>query len=158
MGLVFFHLLTGGGNPMAITSTTVKNKTHYQVKVDFKLLDSFRTDTDTILFIDLIKRMVQEKPVHRETRSLVYCHGAFKTNTERLEVVQGLSKKCFNGNQGDKYLISIIDMHKLHMVGSLGESSTEWLEFLAEAAKHQLKPDIKVCSSLLEIFKKVIIN
>ena len=133
---------------------------HHKVKVDLKPLDTLTKDTDTILFIDLIKRMIQEVPDKRETCENLIDHAVLMNCEERLKIVQRLEGKCFDRDKCmNEYLVKMMNKKEVHMEGFLGEDSAEWKEFVAEVAKlSQLKPDIKTCSSLLKIFNKWVIK
>ena len=143
---------------MAITSTFFKNEISHDYKINLKLLDSLTKDTDTILFIDLIKRMIEKVPDQRQTCESLIHHAALKTNKGRLEIVQHLAGKCFDGDKCiNEYLVKVMDKKEVHMEGALGEDSAEWKKLLAETSKLPDSPDIKKCSSLLKIFTKQVI-
>ena len=154
LGLLIHFMLTKRESPLAITTTFLKGEFHHKVKIDLQLLEDMNKITDTILLIDLVKRMIQEVPDQRGTCEDLLEHAALKNNVERLEIVQRLAVKCCRRKfYKNEYLVKVMDKKKVHMEGFLGEDSAEWKEFLAEAAKlPKLKPDIKICSSLLEIF------
>ena len=136
---------------MVITMNLSRDKMHHEVTIKLKLLDELRTNTDSILFIDLLKRMVEKIPDQRETCEHLIGHAALKSNQERLEIVQLLAEKCFDGDECiNEYLIKVMDKNEVHMEGSLAEDSAEWKKLLAEVANFQT--DIKKCSSLLKIF------
>ena len=160
MGLLFFFMLTKGGSPLAITTTFFRSEIHHKVKINLQLFEALTKDTNTILFIDLVKRMIQEVPEQRETYENLIDHASLKSNYERLQIVLHLADKCFDGNKcNNEYLVKVMDKKKVHMEGFLGEDSAEWEEFLAEVAKNlKLKPDIRSCSSLLKIFKGKVIR
>ena len=86
----------------------------HQVKVNLELLDKFRSDTESILFIDLIKRMLQRDPNERDTCDKLMKHAFFMDDEERAEIIQDLSKKYFTEDE-------------LHLEGSLGAESDPWL-------------------------------
>ena len=151
-------MLTKKGSPLAITITFSQNEFHHKVKIDLKLLEALTKDTDTILFIDLIKRMIQEVPDQRENCEDLIEHAALMNNEERLEIVQHLAEKCFNRNKCiNEYLVKVMDKKEVHMEGSMGENSDEWKKFFTETAKYPDSPDIKKCSSLLMIFDNWVI-
>ena len=154
LGLLFFFMLTKRESPLAITTTFSKGKFHHTVKINLQLLEALKKNTDTILFVDLIKRMIQEDPDQREICENLIEHAALKDDEERLKIVRDLADKCFDGDTcRNEYLVKVMDKKEVHMEGSLGENSAEWKEFLAEAANNsQLKPEIKSCSSLVKIF------
>ena len=147
-------MLTKKGSPLDFNIKFLKGEFHHKVKIDLKLLEALTKNTDTILFIDLIKRMIQEVPDQRETCEDLIEHAALKNEEGRLEFVQLMAGKCFDGVEcKNEYLVKVIDKKEVHMEGFLGKDSAEWKEFLAEVAKYpELKPDIKTCSSLLKIF------
>ena len=153
LGLLFFFVLTKGGSPLDIHTTFFKSEIHHKVKIDLKLLEALTKDTDTILFIDLVKKMIQEIPDQRETCEDLIEHAALKSNEERFEIVERLAGKCFDGYNGtNKYLVKLMDKKEVHMEGSLAEDSAEWKEFLTEVVKNpRLRPNIKICSGLLKI-------
>ena len=145
---------------MAITTTFLKGEFHHNLKIELQLLEALTKDTDTILSIDLIKRMVHKYPDQRETCENLIEHAALKSNEERVKIVRHLAEKCFDKDECiNEYLVKVIDKKEVHMDGSLGEDSAEWREFLAEVAKlSQLKPDIKTCSNLLKMFQALVIK
>ena len=152
-------MLTKRGSPLAITTTFLNGEFHHKVKIDLQLLEALTKDTDTILFIDLIKRMIQEVPDQRRNCEDLIEHAALKGNEERLQIVEHLAGKCFDGDKCvNEYLVKVIDKKEVHMEGSLGEDSAEWKELLVETTKlPKLKPDIKTCSSLLKILSDEVI-
>ena len=136
---------------MDINITFLKNEIKHNVKLNLKLLDGFRTDTDSILFIDLIKRMIREKPDERETREKLFDHAVFMDDKKRFEIVDTIFKKCFHWGGDNKYLIQVVDKNELHLEGFLGEESEPWKECLVELSmyKPEGEPELKICSSLL---------
>ena len=155
LGLLFFFMLTNGGNPMAITLTFFKNEICHDSKINLKPLDLLRKDTDTILFIDLIKKMIRKTPDQRETCDNLIKHAALKSNEERLEIVQLLSNKCFFQDKCiNEYLVKMMDKNGVHMKESLREESDAWQEFLVGGLMLPEDLDIKICSSLLKILSK----
>ena len=153
-------MLTKGENPLAITTTFTKSEFHHNLKIDLQLLKALTKDTDTILLIDLIKRMIQKVPDQRETCENLIDHVALKSNEERLKIVRNLAEKCFDlDNCKNEYLMKVMDKKEVHMEGFLGEDSAEWREFSAETGKNpNLKLDIKICSNLFKIFKGWVIK
>ena len=146
-------MLTKRGSPLAITTTFFNGEFNHKVKIDFKLLEALSKDTDTILFIDLIKRLFKEDPDQRETCEYLIDHAALKNEKRRLLIVGDLADKCFDGDEcKNEYLVKMMDKKELHLEGALGEDSIEWKEFLAEASKLPGNPDIKICSSVVYIF------
>ena len=145
-------MLTKRGSPLAIIITFLNGETNHKVKIDFKLLEALSKDTDNILFMDLIKRMIKKDPDQRQTCEDLIEHAALKGNEQRLEIVQHLAEKCFDGDECiNEYLVKVIDKKEVHMEGALGEDSAKWKKLLVETSKFQaIKPDI--CSSLLKIF------
>ena len=145
---------------MDIHTTFLNGEIYHKVKIDLKLLEALTKDTDTILLIDLIKRMIQEVPDQRETCEDLIEHAALKSNEERLEIVELLANKCFNEDECiNEYLVKVINKREVHMEGAMGEDSAEWKEFLFETANYpELKPDIKICSSLVKIFNNKVIK
>ena len=138
---------------MDIHTTFLKNECHHKVKIDFKHLAVLTKDTDTILFIDLLKRMIQEVPDQRETCEDLIEHAALKSVEGRLKIVGDLAGKCFDGDKCiNEYLVKVMNKKEAHMEGSLGEKSAEWKELLAEVSNLPGIPDIKTCSSLVCIF------
>ena len=160
LGLLFFLMLTKKGSPLDFNTKFLKGEFHHKVKIDLQLLEDTTKNTDTILFVDLIKRMIKEVPDQRKTCENLIEHAALKSHEERLQVVEHLAKKCFKWDKcKNEYLVKVMDKKEVHLEGSLGENSAEWKKVLAEAAKlSQLKPDIKTCSSLINIFKKDVIK
>ena len=166
-------MLTKRGSPLVITSAFLNCEFHHKVKIDLKLLDRFRTDTDTILFIDLIKRMIKKDPNQRETCENLIDHAALKSHKGRVEIVQHLADKCFYFKIFcfNEYLVKMMNKKEVHMEGSLGEDSDSWKDLLAEVAKLPKNSDPKLmglltektnlqknqpgiaCSRLLNIFK-----
>ena len=130
------------------------------MKIDLQLLEDISKNTDTILFIDLIKRMIQEVPDQRETCEDLIKHAALKNEKKRFDIVKHLANKCFDRDKCiNEYLVKVMDKKKVHMEGALAEDSAEWKEFLAETAQFStLNPDIKTCSSLLKIFHNKVIK
>ena len=138
---------------MDIHTTFSKNELKHRVKVNLKLLDEFRSDTDSILFIDLIKRMIRENPEERETVYKLFQHAVFKNDEELMNIVEYIAKKCFTSTGDNEYMIKIIDKDELHLEGFLEAEFEPWNKFTDEMIKYtQLKPDIKTCSSLLRLF------
>ena len=152
-------MLTKKGSPLDFNTKFLNSKFHHKVKIDLQLLEVLTKDTDTILFIDLIKRIIQEVPDQRETCEDLIEHAALKSNEERVEIVERLAKKCFDGDKcKNEYLVKVMNKKEVHMEGFLGEDSAEWKELLAETTKlPKLKPDIKTCSSLLKILSDEVI-
>ena len=130
-----------------------------KVRIDLRLFNELQTNTDSILFIDMIKRMIKEVPAHRETCKDLIGHMALKSKQEWLQIVEHLADKCFDGKKcKNENLVKMIDKKEMHMEKVLGEDSAEWRELLAEFGKLQEHPDIKTCSSILKIFtEKVMI-
>ena len=152
---MFYYLFTKRESPLEITLKSFKNKINHKVKIDLKLLKTLTIDTDSILLVDLIKRMIQEVPDQRETCEDLIDHAALKSIEERLQIVQFLAGKCID----DEFLVKLIDKREVHMEGFLGEDSAAWKEVLAEAEKYpKLKPTITTCSSLLKIFSNNVIK
>ena len=139
---------------MDIHTTFLKKEFHHKVKINLKLLDALTKNTDTILFVDLLKRIIQKVPDQRGTCEDLIDHVALKSNEERFMIFRYLAKKCFDGDKCiNKYLVKMMDKKEVHKEGFLGEASDEWKKYLAEAAKFlQLKPDTKTCSSLIKLF------
>ena len=160
LGLLFFFMLTKRRSPLDIHTTFLKNEFHHKIKIDLQLLEDMTKNTDTILLIDLIKRMIQEDPDQRETCEDLIEHAALKDNEERFKIVLYLAGKCFENDEcKNEYLVKVIDKKEVHLEGFLGKDSAEWKEFLAEAAKlPEPKEDIKICSSLLKIFFNQVIE
>ena len=128
----------------------LKDKVHYDVQINLRLLDDFQKDTDTILFIDLIKKMVHEVPEVRETCENLINHALFMNIEYRCEIVRDISRKCFDKER----IIRILNRNEVHMEGSLEKESDAWKNFLNEISKcTSPNPDIKVCSSLLQLFR-----
>ena len=153
-------MLTKRGSPLDIHTTFLKNEFHHKIKIDLQLLEDKTKNTDTILFVGLIKRMIQEDPDQRGVCEDLIKHAALKDIEGRLEIVQRLACKCFDKDKcKNEYLVKVIDKKEVHMEGFLGEDSNEWKEFLAKTAKYpEPKADIKVCSSLLKIFYSKVIK
>ena len=152
-------MLTKRESPLDIHTTFLKNEFHHKIKIDLQLFEDLTKDTDTILLIDLIKRMIQENPDQRETCQDLIEHAALKNEEKRCEIVLYLACKCFKHDECiNKYLVKVINKREVHMEGCMGEDSAEWKAFLAETAKNfELKPNIKICSSLLKIFYNEVI-
>ena len=136
---------------MDINITFLKYEIKHHVKLNLKLLDGFRTDTDSILFIDLIKRMIREKPDERETCEKLIEHALFMDDQERYKIVDEIMYKCFLGEDDHNYLIQVIDKNELHLEGFLGEESEPWKECLVKMPMYNpdRKPELKICSNLL---------
>ena len=153
LGLVFFYLFTQGECPLEFNIKFSKSEVQPTVKIDLLLLDDFRKDTDSILFIDLIKRMIRENPEERETCDKLIQHAVFKNDEELMNIVEYIAKKCFTSTGDNEYMIKIIDKDELHLEGFLEAEFEPWNKFTDEMIKYtQLKPDIKTCSSLLRLF------
>ena len=151
LGLLFFFMLTNRGSPLDINIKFVNGEIQHSMVIDSLLLDALTKDTDTILFIDLIKRMIKKVPDQRQTCEDLLKHVALKNEKGRLEIVQLMANKCFNADECiNAYLVKVMDKKEVHMEGSLAEDSAEWKKLLAEVANFQT--DIKKCSSLLKIF------
>ena len=151
-------MLTKRRSPLAITITFLNGKFHHKVKIDLKLLEALTKDTDNILFIDLIKRMIKEIPEHRQTCEDLIDHAALKSDQKRLEIVQHLADKCYDGDEcRNEYLVKVMNKKELHVEGALGEDFAGWKEVLAEFGKLPVKPNFKACSSLLMMFTKQVI-
>lgn len=154
MGLVFLHLFTGGERPLPITIRIFPSNQTYQVNLD--ILHKFRKDTESILFIDLIRKMIREIPGSRSTRELLIKHAVFMNITDRVAVVQSFATSfLFDSNEQDnKNRIAIIDGKKLHMKGILSAKREELENFLTVMNETYLNLDlnINVCSSLLQMF------
>lgn len=159
LGLVFFYLFTEGKSVMQITTKFFKSNPKHEARIDLKPLDLLRSDTECILFIDLIKSMVQEEPNYRVTSESLIEHALFKENEERLQIVQELAEKCFDKDQCIyEYLVEIMNQNEKHMKGSLVEDSAEWKKLFAKTAKFpDLKLHIKVCSNLVKLISKQVI-
>lgn len=156
LGLLFFYLFTKGESPLVITTTFSKNKTIFRVHINLELLNEFRTNTESILFIDLLQKMLQEVPDDRESYENLITHAVFMSNDEKFRIVRDLIRDCFYSGYQDsnEFWIIMMDKNELHMEGSLGEESDEWKDFLAAVSKHtDIVPDINTCSSLVQIFR-----
>ena len=154
-------MLTKRGSPLDVHVKFVNGAIQHKTIIDSQLLDALTKDTDTILFVDLIKRMIKRVPDQRQTCENLIEHAALKTNKDRFEIVQLMAVKCFDGNEcKNEYLVKMMNKKEVHLKGSLAEGSAEWEKLLDEAAKYpELKPDIKKCSDLLKVFAvEVIIN
>ena len=151
-------MLTKRGSPLDFNIKFQNDEIHHTVKIDLQLLEALTKDTDTILFIDLIMRMIKEVPDQRETCESLIEHVAFQNEEGWLEIVQLLAEKCFNGDECvNEYLAKILDKKEVHMEGFLGEDSAEWKELLAEIAKFSVKPNLKICSSILKMFAEQVL-
>ena len=149
-------MLTKRESPLTIISAFLSCEFHHEVKIDLKLLEYFKKDTDSILFVDLIKRMIKEDPNQREICKKLIEHAALKSNFERLQIVGSLGGKCFfHGKCINEFLIKVIDKNQLHMEGFLGEGSDSWQKFLAKFSYLLEKPDI--CSSYIKLFLNQVI-
>ena len=157
LGLLFFFMLTKRGSPLDINIKFVNGKIQHRMIIDSLLLDALTKDTDTILFIDLIKRMIQKVPDQRETCKNLIQHAALKNKKKRFEIVKLMANKCFDEDKCiNAYLVKVMDKKEVHMKGSLAEDSAEWIKLEVEAAKFQA--DVKICSSLLKIFAEKVVN
>ena len=151
-------MLTKRGSPLDINIKFFIGDIQHKMNIDSQQLDALTKDIDTILFIDLINRMIHRIPDQRETCENLIDHAALKSNEERLEIVQHLAAKCFDGDEcKNEYLVKIMDKKKVHLKRSLAEDSAEWKELLAETSRLPRNPDIKICSSLLKIFAEQVI-
>ena len=151
-----FNLFTGGKNLLPITLKYFNGEQTYQVNL--KLLNEFQTDTESILFIDLIKSMVQEEPNYRGNCTKLIDHAFFKGNTDRLQIIRELAEKIFYNGKSNENLLKIMNKNEVHMEGSLGAEFAPWKKFLAETSKYsEQQPDIKVCSSLVKLISKQVI-
>ena len=154
LGLLFFFMLTKKGSPLDFNTKFLKGEFHHKVKIDLLLLENLTKETDTILLIDFIKRMIKEVPDQRENCEDLNDHAALMRNTGRYFIIFDLAYKCFDGDKcKNEYLVKLMDKKEVHMEGFLGENSAEWKELLNVTAKLSIpKPDIKTCSNLLKIF------
>ena len=109
LGLVFFYLFTAKKNPLIIKMDCSNKEIEYKLEISLKLLDDFRTDTESILFIHLIKKMIQESPDDRETCNNLSNHIFFMSDEKRFEIVQDLAERIFKkGQKRNEYSIKII--------------------------------------------------
>ena len=133
-----------------------KEVVHHEITIKLRLLDELRTNTDSILFIDLLKRMIEKIPDQRETCAKLIDHAIFMNIENRCEIVRTISNKCFKKDKCiNQNLIKIMDQHNLHKEGSLRAS---WWDFLDEAAKcTSQQPNIEVCSSFVSLFQHIVI-
>ena len=158
LGLLFFFMLTERGSPLAITTTFLNDVFYHKVKIDLQLLEVLTKETDTVLLIDLIKRMLHKVPDQRGACEDLVEHAALKSNEGRFFIFRKLAAKCFDEDKCvNEYLVKVIDKKEVHMEGFLGEDSAEWKKLLFETAMFPSKPDIKTCSSLLKIFSDWVI-
>ena len=97
--MVFFYMLSKKGSPLDINIKILNEQSHHNSKIDLNLLDQFKIDTDTILFIDMIKQMVEKIPEQRETCEKLIDHAALKSIEGRHQIVQHLADKCFSGDE-----------------------------------------------------------
>ena len=142
---------------MEILKKFLNNETQLQVKISLRLLDDFRTDTDSMLFIELIKRMIRQDPDHRETSEKLLDHAIFKDNAERLGIIKSLSKKCYAGDKCiNQFLVKVMNKNEVHLEGTV-EHSEPLKDLLAELTNYPEKPDIKICSSLVRLFEAKVI-
>ena len=152
-------MLTKRGSPLDINFKFLNGEIQYRMIIDSQLLDTLTKDADSILFVDLIKRMIKKNPDQRQTSEDLIDHAALKNDKEWLEIVQLMAGKCFSGDKCiNEYLVQIIDKKEVHMKGSLAEDSAEWKELIAEVAKLSVKPNLKACSSLLMIFSEQVFS
>ena len=140
---------------MEVTLKSFMNDIQHKVKITSWLLYEFKTDTESILFVDLLKRMIEKIPDHRETYNTLIDHAIFKSNQDRLKIVLDVAKKCFD--KCNSFLINIVNKNEVHMERFLGEETHEWKTFLDEVSKLPGDPDIKQCSSLLKIIAEQVI-
>ena len=168
MGLLFYYMLTKGEIPLDINTSFLNTETFYTVKIKMMLLDEFRTDTESILFIDLIKRMLKEVPNERETCANLIEHAVFMDFDRRCKIVQNISVKCFNKDKCiNRSLIRIMDQHDLHKEGHLKVNHERWKNFLKKVSEcTSLQPDVnkystiqsdpEVCSIFVNLFQHIV--
>ena len=147
---MIFYLFTKGGSPLTINMKYYNDEIHYEVQINLRLLDEFRKDTDTILFIDLIKKMVHKDPEGRETCENLINHAVFMNIEYRCTIVRDISRKCVDKDN----IIKILNRNEVHMEGSLEKESDVWKDFLNEISKCTPPSiDFKVCSNLVQLFR-----
>ena len=131
------------------------------------LLDEFRTDTESILFIDLIKRMIKKNPGERETCESLTKHAVFMEITSWCEIVQNISNKCFDKDKCNQKLIKIMNQHDLHKDGHLKVDHEMWKNFSDKVSDcttlqpdqkmyHTIQLDPEVCSIFLNLFQYIV--
>ena len=144
---------------MSVTKTFKYGKAHFDVEINLKPLDEFRATSDSILFTDLIKRMIREDPDDRETCQKLMKHAVFMNEDEQCKIVEQIADKCFllKKNYSNPFLITILDKDELHLEGFLGLETEEWKKFELGMTKTP-ELQIKNCSSLLKIFEGQVIS
>ena len=97
--------------------------------------------------------MVQEIPINRKNCTKLIDHAFFKENDKRLEIIREIAKDffCTNKSKCNEKKIETLDKKNLHMVG-FSHKECENLNKFIESSNFKLQADIKVCSSLLQIF------
>lgn len=159
LGLVFFYLFTDGKSALTIATNYFKETLKHEVKINLKPLDILKFDTECILFIDLIVKMVQEEPKYRESCDNLINHAFFKGKNNRLKIVRKIANECFDMAETIyPNLVINLDKHEVHYEGFLGEDSAPWQKFLTGASSYPEKPDIKTCSSLIKFVSKQVIQ
>ena len=158
---MIFYFLTEGGNPLRLTKIFNDGKAHYEVEINLKPLVDHRTTSDSILFTDLIKRMIREDPDDRETCEKLIKHAVFMNEGEQCKIVEKVAYKChaLKNKFPNSFFIKILNKDELHLEGFLGEDTEAWKNFESIRSKFpELQIDIKTCSSLLRMFDFMVIS
>ena len=157
---MIFYFLTEGENPLNLQKKFKFGIAHYEVEINLKPLVDHRTTSDSILFTDLIKRMIREDPDDRETCQKLIKHAVFMNEGEQCQFVKEFAMKCYNlrWRFPNSFLIKTLDKDELHLEGFLGENTEAWKNFESIRSKFpDLQIDIKSCSSLLQMFEYMVI-
>lgn len=143
LGLIFHYLMTGGENPLEITSKCPKDGMKIvNWKISMEHLNAIKMDdTDVILLIDLIKWMLEEEPNKRGTIQQLMEHPVFMSLEERCELLRNFNdNNYFDLKLPDSFLSNRINENKSHLIG-----------FNEEDAKLSFATfDYGLCSNLLK--------
>ena len=133
-----------------ITTTFSKNEANHHVHINLQLLKEFQTDTESILFTNLMQKMLIEVPSGRENYKKLLDHAVFMNNKARLQIIRDLARKMNTDidSNSNEFLEKIMNKNEVHMEGFRGTESAEWKEFLA-ADSYYKRPDIRSCSVLV---------
>lgn len=158
LGLVFYYILTERANPMEIISRMTRDEMKYRMLINMEHLENLPNDTETVLFIDLIKIMLQRDPLARESCLHLIDHAFFTDVWSRFTFLERIYNKCgFTykyWNQKSQLLNhSLIDTINQQAVHLEGYSEIDANKI---ASDFFIRFDIKNCSDILRyIVEKV---
>lgn len=159
MGLVFYYILTERANPMEIISRMTRDEMKFRMLINMEHLENLSNDSETALFIDLIKIMLQRDPLVRESCVQLIDHAYFADIWSRFAFLERIYNKCgftFKyWNQKSHFLnqslIEAINQHSPHLNG-YSEIDTNKII----ASDFFIRFDINNCSDILRyIIEKV---